>query len=87
MIKIKSGIGHGGDGFEVDQSGGEQSSTSNADDSANVGAGFGAAPTANQDMQRKMSSGLDSFNSLLAKTENAHGSSIKANETFSEINY
>lgn len=85
MIKIKSGIGHGGDGSEVDQSGGEQSSTSNADDS--TGAGFGAAPTANQDMQRKMSSGLDSFNSLLAKTENAHGSSIKANETFSEINY
>lgn len=71
LLKITGVVGQGGVASDGEQSGGEQSTTSNADDSANIGGGSGAATSSDQDMQQKMSSGLDSLDSLLAKTENA----------------
>lgn len=69
LLKIK-----GGDATELSDdnpTGDEGEANAEINQSGNIAAG-GSAPTpAQQDMQQKMSSGLDKLDSLLTKTENA----------------
>lgn len=70
-MKIK-----GGDGAEGSESGNEGEASAETSQPAG-----GSAPApAQQDMQQKMSSGLDKLDSLLTKTENAQASMAHQNK-------